>query len=183
MLDWASYIRKNENEALRKLYLEYKQAFISFVRQGNKLDEDEAKELFQTSVIILYDNVIQGKIETIDNIKNYLFTIGRNKSMELFRKKKVTQSFENISFAAYIADEDDNGKLQFETDILQMQKALFQLGDPCKTLLELFYFKSLSNSQIAQQMSYQNENTVKTKKYKCIQRVRKIFTGLKQTDV
>ena len=179
MIDWINEIRLDENTALRRIYKDFKDAFISFIQKDNKISNEEAIEIFQNSVIILYDNVIQGKVDKIDNIKNYLFTIGKNKAFELFRRKKKKTNYDDISYAYYIADEKDNNKQELETNISKMQVVLRQLGDPCKTLLELFYFKKMNNSEIAVLMDYQNENTVKTKKYKCIQRARKLFIDAK----
>jgi RNA polymerase sigma-70 factor (ECF subfamily) len=175
MIDWIKEIRSNENATLQKIYTDFRAAFLMYIQKDNKVSNDEAIELFQTSVIILYDNVMQKKIEKIDNIKSYLFTIGRNKAYELFRRKKKNTNFEDISFAHYVAEESASEKVELELHIQQMQRVLIQMGSPCKTLLELFYFKKLANNEIAVLMDYQNGNTVKTKKYKCIQRARKLF--------
>ena len=182
MIDWVQEIKTNENKALSKIYTEFREVFIASIRKDNKVSAEEAIELFQTSVIIMYDNIIQGKIDHLDNIKSYLFTIGKNKAFELFRRKKKQSNFEDISFAHYVAEESNNEKAELEKDIAEMQIILRRMGDPCKTLLELFYFKKLSNSEIASLMEYQNENTVKTKKYKCIQRARKFFSQQKQSS-
>lgn len=178
MIDWIQEIKSNENAALQKIYQDFRAAFISYIQKDNQVSNEEAIELFQNSVIILYDNVIQGKVDTIDNLKSYLFTIGRNKAYELFRRRKKNTSYEDISFAHYIAVENSNEKETFENQIMIMQQVLRKMGHPCKTLLELFYFKKLANKEIAVLMDYQNENTVKTKKYKCVQRARNLFVEL-----
>lgn len=178
MVDWIKEIKSNENAALQKIYTDFKAAFIMYIQKDNKVSKDEAVELFQSSVIILYDNVMHKKLEKIDNLKSYLFTIGRNKAYELFRRKKKNTSFEDVSFAHYVIDEKTNEKEELEGHLQMMQRVLRQMGNPCKTLLELFYFKKMANSEIAILMEYQNENTVKTKKYKCIQRARKLFKEL-----
>ena len=178
MVDWINEIRSNENVALQKIYTDFRATFLMYIQKDNKISNDEAIELFQSSVIILYDNVVQKKVEKIDNLKSYLFTIGRNKAYELFRRKKKNKSFEDMSFAQYVVEEETNEKEELEAHIHMMQRVLRQMGNPCKTLLELFYFKKMANSEIAILMEYQNENTVKTKKYKCIQRAKKLFSEL-----
>lgn len=173
--NWAVYILENENQALSEIYDEHRSAFLGWVQKSSNCSRDEALELFQTSIVILYENVISGKLTKLDNVKSYLFTIGKNKMMEHFRKLKKTQHVEikdNLLKSAITEEfemEDEN------EDVFKISDALLQLGDPCKTLLENFYFRKMSLDEIAQEMDYKNTDTVKTKKFKCIQRLRKMY--------
>ena len=61
-------------------------------------------------------------------------------------------------------------------ELLQMvERSLAQLGDPCKQILEKFYYHHKSNVDIAEELDYKNADTVKNLKYKCLQRLKKIF--------
>ena len=76
-------------------------------------------------------------------------------------------------------DAEENSEIVVDVEHIKSQKletikkAIQDLGDPCKKLLELFYFNNLSNDEIAEIMDYKNGNTVKNLKYKCIQRIKK----------
>ena len=56
-----------------------------------------------------------------------------------------------------------------------VSKGLEKLGEPCKTLLELYYFHDMSMDQIAENLDYKNRATAKNLKYKCLNRLRNIF--------
>jgi len=62
-----------------------------------------------------------------------------------------------------------------EADLQMVERCLQLLGDPCKTLLELYYYKRLSMAQITSSMDYKNVDTTKNLKYKCIKRLRRLF--------
>ncbi len=175
-INWTEYIRENENRALSEIYDEHREPFLSWVQNNGNFSRDQALEIFQVSIIILYENVISGKLKMLDNVKSYLFTIGKNKMMEHFRKIKKShhESFNESSlFNAATLDELDFDE---ERDVLlSIENALQKLGDPCKILLESYYFKKLSLQEIALKMKYKNTDTAKTKKFKCIQRLRKMF--------
>ena len=55
-----------------------------------------------------------------------------------------------------------------ETDqAATIAEALERLGDPCKTLLVLYYWEELTTEEIAVKLGYANSDTVKSKKYQC----------------
>ena len=70
------------------------------------------------------------------------------------------------------ADEQHNDKdIQFN----KMESALQQLGEPCKTIMEDFYIKNRSMQDICEKFGYTNADNAKTQKYKCLQRLKKLF--------
>lgn len=174
--NWAEYILKNENRALSEIYDEHRSSFIVWVQNKSNLSKDEAVEIFQVSIVILYENVVSGKLTQLDNVKSYLFTIGKNKLMEHFRLMKKTQH-DQIDDKALLKSAFVE-EFEFEQDqekVFNLSDALMQLGDPCKSLLENFYFRKMSLEEISIEMEYKNTDTVKTKKFKCIQRLRKLY--------
>lgn len=47
------------------------------------------------------------------------------------------------------------------------------LGDPCKQLLECFYYKNMNWDEIASKLGYSNAASARNQKYKCLERIRK----------
>lgn len=174
--NWAVYIRENENRALSEIYDDHRSSFLGWVQKNSNCSRDEALEIFQVSIVILYENVMSGKLSKLDNVKSYLFTIGKNKMMEHFRKLKKTQHDQiddKMLLRSAVVEEFEIEKEQEK--VFNISNALKQLGDPCKTLLENFYFRKMSLEEISVEMQYKNTDTVKTKKFKCIQRLRKMY--------
>jgi DNA-directed RNA polymerase specialized sigma24 family protein len=55
-----------------------------------------------------------------------------------------------------------------------LESALQELGEPCKTLLTLSYYKNYSTDEIASALNYKSTDSAKTQKYKCLVRLKKI---------
>ena len=107
-------------------------------------------------------------------VKTYLFAIGRNKALELNKK---SNRFVSDTTTDLVDDSVDSKRdhLALNKDLETVSSSLTKLGDPCKTILTLYYYKRLSMDQIADQLGYNNKDTAKNMKYKCMKRLREIF--------
>ncbi|MNR59372.1 hypothetical protein D3C85_1806190 [compost metagenome] len=56
-----------------------------------------------------------------------------------------------------------------------MEHAMSLLGEPCKTILHDFYIQNRSMQDICEKFGYTNTDNAKTQKYKCLQRLKKLF--------
>jgi DNA-directed RNA polymerase specialized sigma24 family protein len=56
-----------------------------------------------------------------------------------------------------------------------MEGALGELGEPCKTIIEDYYIHGRSMQEICEKFGYTNADNAKTQKYKCLQRLKKLF--------
>jgi len=68
---------------------------------------------------------------------------------------------------------EEHEKINAEFEI--MEKALNNLGEPCKSLLEAYYLQKQNMQTIAANFGYTNAANAKTQKYKCLMRLKKIF--------
>lgn len=53
-----------------------------------------------------------------------------------------------------------------------VNSAIETLGNPCKQLLEYYYYKNLSWDEIASSLGYANAASARNQKYKCLERIR-----------
>ena len=51
-----------------------------------------------------------------------------------------------------------------EKDFYNMNYALKKIGEPCKSLIEAYYFKKMDMQEIANQFKYSNADTAKNPK-------------------
>ena len=173
-MNWIARIKENENEALKSLYTSYREECVQWLQQTHKISAEDAREIFQVSIVILYDNVMTGKlIELSSSIKTYLFAIAKNKAQEFLRKNRSTISSDEILSLHIMEEEEDKSIL--EEYFLHMEKSLASLGNPCQQVLELFYYKNWKMPKIAKALNYKNSDTVKNVKYKCLKRLQKLF--------
>lgn len=173
-MDWISYIKENENQALKEIYTTNRDSCITWLISTYSISEEDAKEIFQSSIVILYDNVMTCKlVELTSGIKSYLYSIAKNKAKEYLRKSGILVDEDKFHLVS-----SNNGieeKRILESKINKVNQTLQSMGDPCKSLLQLYYYKRISMSEIGILMGYKNSDTVKNQKYKCIKRLQKLL--------
>lgn len=159
---------------LNQLY----QSFFPMVLQlvlSNNGDEDDAKDIFQESLIILYDKVKAGKFELSCKLKTFIYSICRRLWLKkLNHKSRNTLNIKD--FEDFIPLEEDLEQHEKKDLLFQhMEKSLGQLGNPCRTIIEDYYIQNKSMQEISDKFGYTNADNAKTQKYKCLQRLKKIF--------
>ncbi len=167
-------IRNNGEQEIEKIYKANRDEFLSWARRNFSCSFDDAKEVYQQSIVIFYENIMSGKItEFRSQVKTYLFAIGKNKLLESIRDKNRVQSMEdeniieNIDLFSFDEEHEQN--------LVLVEQAISKLGDPCRKLLQQYYYHKKSMADIAELMDYKNADTVKNLKYKCLQRLKKLF--------
>lgn len=160
-------IKEGDEASLVEVYKRYRPAFIQWAQNSYKVDEPTAADVFQDAVVCLYRNIVKGKLENLtSSLKTYMFAIGKN----VLRKKLQTQValdhddlwiVENLQ-AEPVDHFADNDRQRF------VAKLMDTIGEPCKSILQYYYFKGFSMEAIAQAMNYKNENVVKTQKLRCL---------------
>ena len=91
---------KDENERkLEKFAKEQWQKTRAYLISRYSLSEDECADVFQDSLVILWKNINENKVDSKDlglSSSTYFMTICRNKTMELLRSKSkyVTTPYE-----------------------------------------------------------------------------------------
>ena len=168
-------IRNGDTTQLEIIYKSHKFEFISWLTNKFNCSEEEARDVYQFAVMTLYENIKSERLsELSSSIKTYLFAIGKHKILE---EKKASVKF-IPKLDAQIADLPEVGKWDdemYEESLQLVESCLEKLGEPCKSLLELYYYHSMSMEEIADRMNYKNRFTSKNLKYKCINRLRKIY--------
>lgn len=183
MCDWIKKIKANENAALKEIYQKHRDACVQWLKHEYVFSNDDAVEIFQLAVIILYDNVRAGKLTNLSSsIKTYLFGIARNKAMELIRSHKHQTNIDVVQVVStYVASEyEEEDGIE---NIALASKALEKLGDPCKSLLTQFYYHNKSMDEITTTMNYKNADTTKNQKYKCLKRLQHIYFSHSQKSL
>lgn len=168
-------LRNNDDSVLHVLYKLYFGSINHFIIT-NSGSEDDAKDIFQEAIIVFYQNIRNQNFELNCKIKTYLYSVSR--LMWLKKIKKASAIVGNITdFEGFISiDESDAASIEErEIQFSKMSIALSELGEPCKTLIEDFYIKQLSMSQISEKFGYTNSDNAKTQKYKCLMRLKKLF--------
>ncbi|MEM9545791.1 MAG: sigma-70 family RNA polymerase sigma factor [Bacteroidota bacterium] len=158
--------RSNADHAIDAVYKEYRKAFINFAKSYN-LPDDEVIDVFQETVIALYQNLQNDRVEKRQSsVKTYLFAIGKYKLINASKKqqRKTEQNgMETIE------------NKESSTMHLNLQQSLRKLGDSCREILTLYYYRQYSIDAIMHTLSLKNENTVKAAKSRCLKKLKEII--------
>lgn len=155
----------------------YKQNYnmVQTLILNNNGSTDDAKDIFQEAVVVLYEKVKSGSLELNCQIKTYVYSVCRRlwlkRLSQLQRFSPEVDSIEEL----VMVEEEMEAHEQRNNDFQTMEKALQNLGEPCKSLLESYYLQKKSMQEIAGDFGYTNADNAKNQKYKCLMRLKKIF--------
>jgi RNA polymerase sigma factor (sigma-70 family) len=156
------------------VYRSYFPMILKFII-SNSGDEDDARDVFQESLIVLYHKIKSGNFQLNSKLKTFIYSVCRRLWLkQLSRKGRSTVYMKD--FEETIPIEDDlEYHVQRDKEFIQMGEALLLLGEPCRTIIEDFYIHDKSMQEICEKFGYTNADNAKTQKYKCLQRLKKLF--------
>jgi RNA polymerase sigma factor (sigma-70 family) len=166
-------LARNDKKAIESIYKDNYNMVQALVVNNSGTAED-AKDIFQEAMIVLYEKVQTGSFELNCQIKTYVYSVCRR----LWLKRLVQQNRFTISdgYEETVKLEDELEEHEKRnTEFTMMEKAMSGLGEPCKSLLEAFYLQKKSMQEIAGNFGYTNAESAKNQKYKCLMRLKKLF--------
>ena len=142
---------------------------------NNSGSTDDAKDIFQEAMIVLYEKVRSGTFELNCLIKTYVYSVSRRLWLKrLQQMNRFAPAIENLQDTVPV-EEDVEENERINNEFQAMEKAISSLGEPCKSLLEAYYLEKKSMQEIASFFGYTNAENAKNQKYKCLVRLKKIF--------
>lgn len=160
--------------ALEQLYKLYYNMVQTMVLENNG-SKDDAADLFQEVVIVLYQKVKTGNFELSAQLKTYIYAVGKRIWLrKLQKEQRYTTQPDFVADTIAVADEVEQ-YTQLQNDFELMEAALSKVGEPCKSLLQAYYLQKKPMNTIAVEFGYTNADNAKTQKYKCLVRLKKIF--------
>jgi len=172
-------LRKKNPIALRQLYKAHYPMVLNLVLT-NSGNEQEAKDVYQEAIIHFYERLQQAEFVLACKIKTYLYAVSKRLWLKRLAEQKKQMRIESEDSFTGIDQEivDLESK---EKNFQTMDKALHALGEPCRTIVEDYYLRSLTMDEIAEKFGYTNADNAKNQKYKCLQRLKRIFfAGVKE---
>lgn len=144
----------------------------------NSGDEEHVKDIFQEAYINCWRNIKEDKIQTDSNIEGYLMTIAKNKWTDYLRSSSFKNKSLEIGQLSIVSDEITINEKQVELDRTTLRKALEQMGEACKKVLQLFYFERKSMNDIALELKITSASA-RNQKYRCMEKLRNTALELK----
>jgi RNA polymerase sigma factor (sigma-70 family) len=166
-------IISNDSEVLYFIYEQNYGKIESFVllNHGNK---DEAADVFQESMIVIYNKIRQNQLILTAHFDTYLFGVAKLVWKALLRKKARYVASEQ--FFDNILSEDDIQKNLIQNEKHQLVWHYFQkLSSDCQKVFQLF-FDGKTIREITEIMDYRSEQHTKNRRFRCKERLLEIIS-------
>jgi RNA polymerase sigma factor (sigma-70 family) len=168
-------MRKGDEEALVTLYEHNRRPITAYVLK-NSGDADEAEDVLQECLVILWERVRAGRFTYRAQLSTFLFSIAKN----LWHRSLARKRRELPAASAEEPFDDALSTLDLmieEEDHTGVSNALQKIGETCRELLMFYYWEELTMEEIARRMNFANAATAKSKKYQCKKALERILTG------
>jgi RNA polymerase sigma factor (sigma-70 family) len=167
-------IGNNDKAAIETIYRENYGMVQHFVISNNGT-EDDARDVFQEAMMVLYEKSRTADFELTCQIRTYLYSVCRRLWLKKLQYAKRMESpvdnLENIVPVEEDLEQHEKLAAQYQT----MRAAMGKIGEPCKSLIEAFYVHKKNMHEIAGFFGYTNADNAKNQKYKCLVRLKKLF--------
>jgi len=167
-------LRRNEKQSIERLYELNYPVIQSFILNNNG-SADDARDVFQEAILVLYEKVSSGKFELQSKILTYIYSVSRRIWLKKLQQMQRFGHLVEDDTEHHGVEEDLEEQKRKEDAYHHMEKALSKLGEPCKSLIEAFYIQKKHMPEIADMFGYTNADNAKNQKYKCLIRLKKLF--------
>lgn len=153
-------VRQQDEKILNWLYDNY----LQFVRKyvlNNSGSTDDVSDVFQDSIIILYNQITENNLNLTTDLKGYFYGIARNVWNAQLRKKLRTSELEFD-----IVEEDDVYETSREILERVVNRAFQKLPRDQQKVLKLFS-EGHTFEMIAKKLDLVSEGNARKKKFKC----------------
>ncbi len=130
--------------------------------------------------MIVYEKITSRKLTVLESsLKTYLFAVSKNLILKSLRRREVAQAAlaerEKLS-----PQEEAEERAEFRRETVHTIVA--GLPDPCKSILQLYYYQQLPLRTIADQLGYKSEDVAKVQKNRCMKSLRNTMLHLLHRD-
>ena len=142
----------NNSFIIQAIYDKFAPKVVNYIKQNNG-NEHSAKDIIQETIITIYNQGSQKKLQLTCPFDAYFFLLCKRKWLNHLKKNNKNQVTINEEV---LSKNDDAQELSFETSDFENKQALFnqmfqKLGTACKELLEAT-FKTKSMEEVAKSL-------------------------------
>ncbi|QGY45046.1 RNA polymerase sigma-70 factor [Maribellus comscasis] len=149
------FLFKNNKEVFKDIFLEYYQPLCHLSSYYIE-NEDEARGIVQEAFIKLWE--LRNELGQDSNIKNFLFTLVKNGSLNVLKRRKVLLKHHNkireaeIHYQFESLSRINEDYLEFKELKEKIDVAIKNLPEHCRVVFEMSRFNELKNREIAEKI-------------------------------
>lgn len=151
-----SLIQKGDKRAFSEMFERYNEIMYCLAYKY-LLDREMAEDVVQSVFLYILDH--PGKLSDVRNLKNYLYTAVKNRTLNIIRKKN-TEIKHNYQIYQITNIAENDLTVEKKEELRLFQEAVNQLTKVKKEIFFLKLYRHLSNQEIADTIGI-SVNTVK----------------------
>lgn len=183
---------KLQNIELNLFLAEERNKVMAYLRKTFSVSDDDLDDVYQESSVALFLNIQDGKLSNLtSSLSTYFLRICINQTLKLLGKKqKAVPLFDDsrltnkdafrpdkIDELYQLCTEDEETERLSRSEKI-VQSIIESMPETCKNVFQGYYWDNLTTTTIADMFGFANANSVKTQKYKCLQKFRNKYNEL-----
>lgn len=172
MIDYSNQellngILRNDTIVLQSIYKNFYSKINFFIKKNNG-DDDDANDVFQEAIIIIYRKLKANDLVLDCTFETYLYSVCRFLWLKQLERRKLEKEKikDNHEYNEDIYDDNLEKVVDLNDRYRLFQKHFANLGKDCQKVLQL-YFDKVPLKSIAQIMGFKSEKYAKKRKFKC----------------
>lgn len=164
---------------VQQYYEGLKPLFINYIRKNFDLSYDDIMDIYADVWIDVRNNILNGRVEKETKWQAYILKMGWNQANKLKNRLKQMDSIDEEGFNSDAFEKEYTENAEAEKSIYSdpqliaiLAAELSYIPDPCNKILKLYYYDHLSMLEIADSMNYSNQNSAKTTKNRCMDKLK-----------
>lgn len=164
---------------VQQYYEGLKPLFINYIRKNFDLSYDDIMDIYADVWIDVRNNILNGRVEKETKWQAYILKMGWNQANKLKNRLKQMDSIDVEGFNSDAFEKEYTENAEAEKSIYSDPQLIAILGaelsyipDPCNKILKLYYHDGMSMTEIADSMNYSNQNSAKTTKNRCMDKLK-----------
>lgn len=181
-----------QNIELNRFISDEKNKVFAYLRKTFSVSDDDLSDIYQESSVALFMNIRDGKLTNLtSSLSTYFLRVCINQTLKFMGKqKKVVPLFDEsrltnkdsfrpdkIDELYQLCTEDEEAEKISRSEKIVLT-ILESMPDTCKNVFQGYYWDNLTTTTIADMFGFANANSVKTQKYKCMQKFRNKYNEL-----
>jgi RNA polymerase sigma factor (sigma-70 family) len=166
-LELLNGILRNDTIVLQFIFKSFYSKINFFIKKNSGVDDD-ANDIFQEAIIIIYRKLKANELVLDCTFETYLYSVCRFLWLKQLEKRKIEK--DNIKDNHEFNDEIYDDSLEKIAELNERhklyQKHFANLGKDCQKILQL-YFDKVPLKNIAQIMGFKSERYAKKRKFFC----------------
>lgn len=181
-----------QDQDLDRFLVKEKGKVLAYLRKKFSISDDDLDDIYQESSMALFLNIHDGKLSILTSkITTYFLRICINQTLKFIGKHhKIVPLFDDSTITnknEFLPDkidelyrlctEDEDAERVAQSERI-VQKIIEVMPDTCKNIFRGYYWDNFTTSTIADMYGFANANSVKSQKYKCLQKFRNKYNEL-----